>query len=411
MSVKKLFFIITLTFGTLQSRIFDSIVPYDRNMTPFFGMYKKKFSDVISFGFSGEGRNAEGDKVDPTRFLCANQNALAMLKGALSDSEIAAIAQQVNVDDDNGVRGHFLTTGSYNMPFYTLFSCAYQPVHEWSFYAYLPLMHVEMENITWHNQTKNSTADDVLTRALITDDFFANVTRLGNLNLQSWRKTGFGDMTFFGAWNRRFLQQKQWLKEVALTVRAGISFPTGVKKDQDKAFSLAFGNDGAYAFPFGAGIDLRFRHYAWAGIDVSFEHIFSHTKVRRIMTDPAQTNYLFLHTAKTRREYGMIQRFNIYLEPQLWKGFAMRIAYQHAKQSDDFLYVISRDYSQVVANQAQELQEWSTHHIFTQLKWDSSKLYKKAKLQPQVSIFARIPFNGRQVLQNKSVGCSVVIDF
>ena len=53
------------------------------------------------------------------------------------------------------------------MPFILLFSCAYQPVHEWSFYAYLPLMHVEMENITWHNQTKISTADDVLTRALI----------------------------------------------------------------------------------------------------------------------------------------------------------------------------------------------------------------------------------------------------
>ena len=37
MSVKKLFYyLFYFTFGTLQSRIFDSIVPYDRNMTPFW---------------------------------------------------------------------------------------------------------------------------------------------------------------------------------------------------------------------------------------------------------------------------------------------------------------------------------------------------------------------------------------
>lgn len=409
--MKKKICLIVCSFITVHTRIFDVLPVYDRNITPFFEQQKKRLLMSMEYGFSGEGRNQQGEKVDATRFLSSDQNALAMLKGSLPGTELAALAQQINVDDDDGVRGHFVTSGSYNVPFSAYISFAYQPFAEWSVYAHLPIMYVKMDTINWVDQTKNVTLDDALTHTLLTDNFFAHLSRLANLDVRSWEKKGCADTTFIAAWNRRFLQQKEWLKEVALTLRAGITFPTGIKKDENKAFSLAFGNDGAYAFPFGAGIDLRFKKYLWAGVDISFEHIFSHTKERRIMTDASQTNYLFAHTALARREHGMVQRFNIYIEPQLYNGFSFRCAYQHSKKGEDYIYLISHDYAQVVANKAQDLKEYSTHHIITQIKWDHKKVHKHASLQPEISLFARIPFNGKNVLQSNTIGCSLVFDF
>ena len=293
-----------------------------------------------------------------------------------------------------------------------VFAGHYHFLNEWTLSVYLPVYKMKFENIVWGNQTKNVTGDDALTRSLLTNNFFSNVSRLGdNLNLQDWSDTGVGDTTVMVSWVRQFVQNKPWIKQVNINTRLGIALPTGVKKNEDKAFSVAFGNDGAYTMPFGAGLDLRFRRLCWAGIDISFEHIFSHTKNRRFMTDDAQTNYLFLQKSNIRKEYGFMQMFNLYVEPYITQALSVRFAYQHTKHGDDELFVLSEDYSSIVANKAEDLKEWTTHHVLMQLKWDRQKSDSDARFKPQASIFAQVPFNGRRSFQTANIGLSFNVSF
>lgn len=413
--MKKQIALVLLTVSSCVNAVpfVNAIRPYDINFQPIhWKRQEKNISLMTAYGVSGKARNGGGNKVSEPQYLHATQNALAMLKGSEAASEIANIAQQINVNGDNGVRGHFVVTGDFDVPLNFVFAGHYHFLNEWTINAYLPVYHMAFKNIVWENKTKNVTGDDALTRTLLTDNFFSNVTRLGdNLNLQDWSKTSIGDLTVSLSWMRRFLQHKEWLKEVRVNTRMGLSLPTGAKKDEDKAFSLAFGNDGAFALPFGAGLDLRLKNLCWIGVDISFENIFSHIKKRRIMTDAAQTNYLFLQKTNARKEYGFTQMFNLYVEPELYKGVSLRLSYQHTKQGDAKLFVISDDYSSITANKAEELKEWTTHHILAQLKWDRIKLNSKAGVLPQISIFGQVPFNGRRSLQSASVGMSVAFGF
>ena len=382
---------------------------FDINFRSYLQRVKKHELLVIPyFGFSGQGRNFNGDHVNPLQYLQPYQDALAMLKG-FSDSSIESqIAQQVNVYDDNGTRGHYVVNGKFGFDFAVL-SYSYHLFHEWFIRARIPVIAAHMSHTSWVDETQNLTYDDFITHQLITDQFFANVQSWGNLSLTDWSAKGFGDLTTYMHWERVFLQEKEYLKEVSVNARIGVSIPTSKRKDEDKAFSLPFGNDGAWSLPFGAGIDLKFKKFLRAGVDVAFENIFTHTKNRRIMTDPAQTDFLFLQKAVSRKEYGITQMFNLYLEPQLSQKTALRVAYQHTKHANDRLYIVGNECSSLVANQAAGLKEWTNHSVLIQLRYDNQGT--RGLVSPIVSLFAQIPFNGKRSLNEPTVGFDVVLHF
>ena len=382
----------------------------------FKSMHKKdcykSLSVRSSVGLNQTARNAKGDKVSSPQYLSSEQNALAMIKGMPEGSQARAISDIINWHDDNGVRGHYIVDGDFNILSQVVVTGQYHFDHEWTIGLSLPFYHMRFDNIVWNNQTKNETADDRNTRRLLTNNFFSNVAKLGDgLNLQDWEQRGIGDTTLMTTWSRQFFQNREWIKQVNVTARAGVTFPTGIKKNEDKAFSLPFGNDGAYALPFGAGLDLRFKNLFWVGVNATFEHIFSHTKVRRIMTNEAQTHYLLLQKANTRKEYGFVQMFNLYIQPQISDAFSLRFAYAHTKTGDDKLFILSEDFSTMTANKSIELEDGTTHDLLIQFNWDAAKLKPNARFKPTGSVFAQIPFNGRSTLQSASLGFSVSMHF
>lgn len=414
---KQLLFLVLLLAVTNQLSSRTNILrSYDIN---FKNIYKKNsYKNVFlwtTFGVSQKARNKDGDKVPSPQYLFADQNALAMLKGMPENSEATAIAQdpRLNIDDDDGTRGHYVVDGNFNVFSQFVIGGQYHFDNQWTLECHVPFYHMKYDNITWENQTPSSPGDDNTgLRQLLTDNFFSNVAKLGDgLNLQDWEQRGVGDATFMMSWNRSFFQNREWLKQVHVNARAGITFPTGIKKNEDKAFALAFGNDGAYSVPFGAGLDLRFKELLWVGVNATFEHIFSHTKTRRIMTDISQTNYLLLQKVLTRKEYGFIQMFNLYLEPKISDAFSLRFAYAHTKKGDDKLFVLSEDYSNMVANKNIALEESTTHDLIIQFNWDASELKPNAQFTPAGSIFAQVPFNARGSLQSAAIGFSVDVVF
>ena len=389
------------------------IRPFDPNFFPTRVQgAKAQVMGLISSGFDTHGQATSSSPVNVLQTLAPAQDSLAMLKGFSPLSQQAQLGQQINIDDDSGQRGLFKVTGDLHGPVMGSLKGFWYPYRGVWLGAYVPLISMKIKNVQWVDQTQNLTLDDALTHQLLTNNFAANVAQLGDgLSIGDWSKTGVGDIGLFAGWRQGFLQEKQWLKEVLVNVRLGLVCPSGVKKNEDVAVSLPFGNDGAFSLPFAAGLDLRFRRFFWAGFDACFMPIFSHTRVRRIQTDTGQTDLLLLQKALARRDYGFTQMYNLYFEPIIYRGFSIRAAYENIKHAQDKIYVLSNLYASNVANASTALQEWTTHDFFIQAKWDTGVGREQARFKPQMMVFAKIPFNGKRSLQVSLVGFELTCSF
>lgn len=387
---------------------------WDTNFWPFSPTVKRvQWTTVGAAGFSEQGRNSAGDLVNVAQVWNAQQDALAMLKGFAPGTPQYELAQLLNVNDDNGTRGHFSVTGTFNMMFSWLNVLRFNLPQGFFIDASIPFYAMRFHHVDWDDLTPDITLEDKLTKQLLTNNIGTITETLGDgLNIYGWERSGFGDTSIFAGWFGRFLQEKDWIKEVLVSVRMGITFPTGIKADQNVIMPIAFGNDGAFALPFGAGLDVRFRKVCWAGGHLTFMHIFDHERDFRIATNPNQTSFLYLQKARARQEYGFIQIANLYIEPQFYNGFSLRCAYEHIKQSQDRFNVLDNTFSSAIANFTSSLTEWTVHQLLFQLKWDGTwQKNNNCGMCPQVSLFAVVPFNGRSSLQTHMLGISADLSF
>ena len=140
--------------------------------------------------------------------------------------------------------------------------------------------------------------------------------------------------------------------------------------------------------------------------------MFNHIRDRRIQTNATQTDLLALQKTRARKEYGLTQMFNLYAEPIIGKGLSVRFAYEHFKHGDDKILVISNDYSTSAANTAAILNEWTTHDLLIQLKYDSANpKSENNRFRPQFSVFGKMPFNGKSSYQVSLIGASATFSF
>ncbi len=378
--------------------------------TPFYSM------QVIGLGqFSlgkAKGYDECGCRVHPLRIWNADQDAIKMLDGFSDDTAIGQRRILVNANDD-GVRGHYIVDGDFSAAGFAL-SGRWALPHSFAIAAHFPFYHMKLSNVSWCNETKDITADDARTRKYLTDDFFNNVYTLGDgLELGSWKRTGFGDMSLFFEWCQDFKQDKEILKNVRVNARAGLGFPTGKPRDEDKIFALPFGQDGAMSAVFGAGLDLTFSTFARLGLDVELTHVFANTRCRRIKTNYNQTELLLLAKTKVLKDFGLSQQFTLYGELyRLWDRVSFKLGYQFFKHGEDSLHIYDQVYSDHIARTANSLEEWTTHNCFISLSYDyPCEDECDCRVHPYVSVFAKLPFNGKFSVQNNLLGAVVGIDF
>lgn len=390
----------------------DFLRPYDVNLKPSqWDEQKLQFSSMALYGVTTHAYNGNAENVSPVRYLHAKQDSIGMLKGFAQGTTQNAVLESLLVPNEDGILGQFTVTGDFRITHSFLWGARY--IFENNFWvgAFLPAYKARLKDVVWTNLTQNITPEDALVRTNITDSFHENVAALGQgLNLKDWEKVGLGDLSVIGGWSGKFVQYKPWLKRVDTTIKAGFTFPTGEKKDEDKILSVAFGNDGTVGVVVGAGLDLNLKHWCDAGVEVEFMHIFNNTRERRIKTHLQQTELLLLKKTAVNVDHGFMQKFNLYIEPQIFKGFSVRLAYQHIKQGGSTLYVVSNDYSSTTANTAESIKEWTTHNVILQAKYDMATA-ENNKYRPQLNVYFNRPFNGRRSVQTGSFGCGITFNF
>jgi len=334
-----------------------------------------------------------------------------MIRGFSPESEIGQLAARLNSVSDNGIRGHLLPTADLSAVGYSFYSQLYLD-HDFSWITYLPIFSMKLKNVNFKDLTQGITAQDVLVKENLTNDFANIVRRLGGLDLGGWQRAGLGDLVSFIEWSKDYPQNKPWLKNVHVDARGGFTFPTGVQKEEDKLFSIPFGNDGSLGLLFGGGIDLRWGCYLQAGVDLEFLKLFGNTKDRRIKTDKDQTDLVLLAKTKVFKECGILQRYNLYIEAyKFYKGLSLRAAYQFLKRGDDKLWLFDNQFSSNIANTGNALEDWTIHELIFFLKYDFANQWKDQRFVPNFALFYKVPFNGTRSLQSQTLGIEFSISF
>ena len=438
MNMKNIFMAVVLAalctngvFAFVQTNFFR---PYDQALR--LERPKKKkfcFGATVEVGSKTTGRNWDDVRRNVLALHDDKQSALAMIKNSQDatikqkNQLISALMGIPSLDDDGGAGymgnpGYFDFSGNFRQWNVNLFGSYKLPMNNIPgnlvAQVYVPVLYKEVHNTKLVDQTKVDTGnphiDSVNERikSEFTTNLKDNVLQWNSLSLSDWDKTGLGDLVFMLRWHDRYRQDKEYLKIVGLYSKLGISIPTGEEIDEDKAFSMAMGLDGAWAIPFGFGLELDFVHKIRAGLDVDFLAILDKERVRRLKTSIDQTEFLLLNKGTATKEYGLTWQFHLYVQAlEFFKGFSARVAYQFVKHDDDRLVPKRNDFDYSVINSANSLKEWNSHNFVFSLTYDAFKDFKEWKVAPQIQLFFKLPVAGRNIIDNQSFGGQLTFNF
>jgi len=389
----------------------------------------------MEYGDTHNGRNWDDKKRNVLRLYDETQAAIPALEqpsAAIDTPDFENLIHQLRIAGwrpggvngggawDDGTRGHLLLNGKFEQFDVTPHMRYILPFKSFpgslALSAHLPIRHAEIDNVSINDLTgSNLTGEhwpvsDYLVEQLMTSDIKGFAKRYGNLDLNNWSATDLGDLVLMMDWGKDFPQTKEDLKNVELHLFLAVSCPTGLKRDEDKAFSMALGNDGAWSLPFGIGIDMDFKYHIALGAEAQFEVIFDKTKTYRMKTHDYQTEFLLLNKGRATMDHGFFWKFYLYLQGyHFWRGLSLKAAYEYIKHDSDRLTPKTDDFSAMYANGARSLGEWYNHEFIFSLNYDFFEECKMVK--PQFSFFYKLPVAGKKIINPQTFGGQLAINF
>jgi len=362
---------------------------------------------------AAQGFNFDGDNVNVLQIWNCNQDTLAMLDGFPAGSQIDQL--RIAIDStDNAFRGHIVPHATLTMPAAGAFELAYQwSKHIW-FSLYLPAFTMRLADINFTDLTPTVDAQDIRVRDMLTDNLVGNIWTLGCLELTDWRRTGVGDLVGLFEFLKDFpTAQRPMLKNVRINARVGLNFPTGLRVNPDELFAIPFGYDGALGIIYGGGLIVTMGCFFKTGFDVELIHLFGNSRTRRIKTAVNQTDLFLFEKTCVYRDYGLTQRFNLFVEMfNLVKGASFVWGYQFFKHGDDFYSVVPQTFSSEIANTAESLQEYTMHQLIFNLNYRfNTDLCDYDDFSPYISLYSRIPVNGKRSALFTTLGAVVGFNF
>lgn len=398
--------------------------PHDVDFRLFeWGKESFRIGALVEYGSTSDCRDWDENKENVLRMYNPHQSSLAMLWGAPKGSCIEKLAIKHTPAQgqatDTCERGRFDLVGSYEEWTCTAFLKYKLPLKSlpgiFQIDLFIPIKSMQYNGVSWTDRTENVLSADQAFKEEISSKLAAQAQALGNLdiNQNGWSETGLGDTFLLLSWHQNFKQlDKEYLKNVNVNARIGISIPTGKEKDENKALALSLGNDGAWGIPIGLGLNLDFVYNMHAGIELDFLGFFDHTKVYRMKTSKHQTDYLLLQKGNATKTQGASWRFNLYGQTKHFLDhFGARVSYHFLKHDEDRLSPKSNDFDYNIINSAQSLKEWSSHTFSFELSYDLFNRKSSQSIKPQINLFYKLPIGGKRAILAHTFGGQISFNF
>ena len=405
---KYLLFVLSLTSATIYSIAPTNLfMPYDSLLIPeTWPGSRFQFSIDYEGSYKVHGFQEQDTincdskrKVNTLQLWQCEQDALAMIKGFQSEDSLGQLSQSFNIDDDNGSHGLYLATGNFEIPVNLIFSARWFLEHDFSIALFLPFYKMCLNNIYLDEQTNHTSFESNLNPS-----FKKTLQDVGCISLSNWERHGIGDLVAQAMWRQNFPQYRPFLKNVRLNARFGMTFPTGVKEDINKILAIPFGNDGAWGFVFGTGLDLNITTFLRFGLDANFLYLFGNTRERRVKTDISQTDLFLLNKFDVYKHYGLTNWFTLYGELfRITHGISAKCAYEFIHHDDDAIYINSDRVNPLIANTAKSL--------ILSLSYDPYCDFPQSRFKPYITVFAKWGFNGKNAILADTAGLTFSLSF
>lgn len=397
--------------------------PYDVDFRLYeWGKSKFRIGAFIEDGKTSTGRDWDSNKVGIFQLYNQTESSLGMLLGVPSGSFLDKLAKSLGVSaataTDNGCRGRFKLDGSYKERNYTFFAHYKLPITLDGIFQlslFVPIREREFYNVSWCDQTRDVLSADKKFKEQVSGDLetFARNHACLDINQAGWKESGVGDVAVMLGWRKDFKQLKNYLKNVRINARVGVSIPTGKKKDDDQVLSLPLGLDGAWGVPASLGLDLDFIYHLRAGVELSFLGTFDTTRIYRMKTDINQTDFLLLHRGKATKSQGPMWQFILFTQAKklFFTGLSAMVSYHFVKHDENRLWPKSYDFDHAIVNSAQSLKEWSTHSFVFRGSYAPWGTDTKGKFKPQLSFFYKVPVAGKRAIVASTIGGQIAFSF
>jgi hypothetical protein len=406
-----------MTYGLIpRLNLFD---PYDVLLQPpkmpntcfqFTVAYETNVGDACSFqaedDFFDECDEEWRKRADILQLYQDFQDPCAAFRGVNVDNDFDDIMQFCDMLSDTGSQALYKPDADLDVH-NILLSARYHFALGLSAELHLPVIKMKLDNICWKpldRELVQESFDSVL-------DPIRALERAGNRQLlHGWERSGVGDLSALISWRRYFPQAKPVLKNVYLSLRGGLVFPTGEESNQNILLGLPFGHDAGVGILADGLLEVWLGSFLRLGFNSRFTHFVGDERERRIQTDRIQTDLIFLQKADSYFEPGFLQHYTLWAQgANLLPGLSARIAYQYTRQEDTEVYLDTWDFDPIVADNAESVQEWKTHNLVVDMTYD---WYRPcSNMHPSFQFFFKHGFNGERAILLDTVGFGVSLSF
>ncbi len=398
---------------------FNAFRPFDINLRhPYWKGTSFKPTTWGEFGYKTMGFNGDHDSVNVLQIWTPTQSTIGMLQGFPATFPASEYLQSIGDPVDDGVRGHIVPTGKLDFRYGLGIMGRYYFCKGIDVALFIPAYSMKLSNIKFEDLTpRGSNLEDIEVRENLTGILPEVIKELDpSYNINGWDRTGLGDITIMGEWMQDYPQRKDFLKNVTLDTRLGLTLPTGLRKNEDDLFSIPFGFDGSVGLVFGGGIQVTWlgvEHGIRGGVDAQFFYLFGNTRERRIKVAANQTDLLLLAKVGVHNDPGFTQRFNLYLQMyKFHQGLSGAFVYQVFKHSEDTISLSNNMYSSAIANTAASLDEWEIHQFIFKLDYDfQGYISDDASIKPQLTAFYKLPMSGKRAVLANTFGFVASLNF
>jgi hypothetical protein len=222
-----------------------------------------------------------------------------------------------------------------------------------------------------------------------------------------YQLTGLGDSQVLLSWQNYFYENRDFIAGLFASLRAGLYLPTGMYKESylQTFLKIPLGYDTSWGIPFGGSIEIDIGCYGGIGISADCITFFPKLMNRIIKTDMRQTDMLVLSESKSLLNPGFRESFSIYcIGHDVERTFLTTLAYQYNKQNESDIILCQTEFSNLIAQTADILENWTNHNLIFILQGEY-------EINQGISLgyqgFFKLGFSGCRSIVGNSVGLQV----
>jgi hypothetical protein len=239
---------------------------------------------------------------------------------------------------------------------------------------------------------------------------FPEILARYDLSVGSISQSGIGDVSFMLGWSYHY-EKTHIIDFLDLSIAVGLLVPSGKKKNEDKAFSLALGYNDHLGVPVHA--NLAFGSYGWLDVGMHVYAMPFDSKIRtiRLKTDPAQNGFITLAKGDARITPGTLYGISAYVKADhVLGGLSLTLAYMYDKQNKDNIIPCNTNVFNTQTLCTDRLYKgWRMHTISVLAEYDCTT--QEQPYMPRITGFVNIPIDGRRIFKTTTGGVGVGIDY